>query len=117
MGPRHNAAENLQEIGLDLMTLSGFNGAAAQRRGKLLVGAASELFRRRFNGAAAQRRGKPDKPPEFNLYPVASMGPRHNAAENFSRTLCHILSYLASMGPRHNAAENGAWRVSPHRAA
>ncbi len=57
MGPRHNAAENMRRPTRSVSP-AGFNGAAAQRRGKQPSHRSRPASSPRFNGAAAQRRGK-----------------------------------------------------------
>ena len=42
-----------------------------------------------------------------NLSFIASMRPRHKAAENGAMNSKSNLSFIASMRPRHKAAENG----------
>ncbi len=65
-----------------------------------------------FNGAAASRCGKPfEQLLDGYIASLASMRPRHHAAENEVLLLIAKHSHVASMRPRHHAAENHEWQT------
>ena len=136
MRPRHTAAENCQSSLGGACRSAGFNEAAAYSRGKPTTLVTGRTNTACFNEAAAYSRGKPSKVGRYIAkYLVASMRPRHTAAENtptastraatatgFNEAAAYSRgkppercsrtssSYPASMRPRHTAAENVAHR-------
>ena len=90
MMPRHYAAENrLLDRGVRDRP-ARFNDAAALRRGKRRHRSVAHGDRLRFNDAAALRRGKREAWSAQLARPVASMMPRHYAAENRNPVLSKI---------------------------